>query len=470
MITSPETGWLPDLLYRNGRFESGVALFAGARGEISRFSTEDDDLRRAVRLPGRAMLPGLVNVHSHSFQRAIRARTEHRTGAGSDSFWTWREAMYHAANLLSPDDIYDVARMAFLEMLASGITAVGEFHYLHHEPRGEFYSDPNLLAKQVIRAARETGIRIALLRTAYARAGWGKSPNPGQARFITADPNVFIEHTEALRAALLQEHAQGVAWVGVAPHSVRAVPLPYLKQIADDARWRGMKIHMHVSEQPAEIEACLDEHGARPIELLQREGLLREGFTGIHAIHITADEIRYLADAGARIGACPTTERNLGDGIGPAAEWSAEGVRTCFGSDSNIQINLLEDARELEYHVRLQSIRRVVLAPDAGPESLAQSLFASATEVGAASIGAPGGSLSTGKAADFFTVDLDDLSLAGADAESLLSHIIFSAERTAIRDVYVAGKAILRDGRHPLAGEIVSSFKRVQDKLWSLSR
>jgi formimidoylglutamate deiminase len=256
------------------------------------------------------------------------------------------------------------------------------------------------------------------------------------------------------------------AWVGVAPHSIRAVPLPYLLQIAKYADMGGMKVHMHVAEQPAEIEACQAEFNLRPVELLNRHGILGSSFTGVHVIHITEKEIEFLARSGARICACGTTERNLGDGIGPAERWAAAGVGVCYGSDSNVQINLLEDARQLEYHLRLERLERAVLAPNAEPESLASRLFASATQVGADSLGAPGGSLTVGRPADFLSVDLDDLSIAGADSDSLLSHLVFSAERTAIREVYVGGTPKIRESRHSLQEEIVDSFARVQQKLW----
>ncbi|MBV8549903.1 MAG: formimidoylglutamate deiminase [Acidobacteriaceae bacterium] len=450
-----ENGWLPDLLYRDGKFESGVALFAGANGRTTRFSREPEDLRKAERLSGRALLPGLVSAHSHSFQRAIRGRTERRTAAGRDSFWTWREAMYHTANRLSPDDVYAVARMAFLEMALSGITTVGEFHYLHHSPDGTRYEDPNLLAKYVVQAANDVGVRIVLLRTAYARAGWQMAPNPGQARFITPSADTFLSDTEELR-----QWAKGRASVGVAPHSVRAVPLEYFMRVVEYATAQRMPIHMHAAEQPAEIDACLNEHGVRPIELLQRHGLLGPLFTAIHAIHVTEEEIGFLAQAGARVCACPTTERNLGDGAVPADKYREHGVPICLGSDSNVQIDLLEDARELEYHLRMKKLERAVLACGTEPENLAHSLFESATRVGAAS-------LQAGHEADFFTVDSNDPAIAGASEDSLLSHIVFSAGRSAIRDTYVAGKAIVQDGRHAQQAEITEEFRTVQRKLWS---
>jgi formimidoylglutamate deiminase len=464
--TDTGTGWLPDLIYRDGRFDAGMAMFADASGRISRFSRAAEDLRIAQRLPGKAILPGLVNVHSHSFQRAIRGRTESRTQASRDTFWTWREAMYHAATRLSPEDIHDVACITFLECVRSGITAIGEFHYLHHQTDGTRYADPNLLAREILQAAGEIGLRIELQRTLYMRAGWMKSPNPGQARFITLPLDDFIKDTEALERIVAHDCPPGYAWVGIAPHSIRAVPIDCLVPAVEYARSRAMKVHMHVSEQPAENEACQAEYGLRPVELLDRHGVLDPAFTAIHATHITNSEAEMLGRANASICACPTTERNLGDGIGDARLWVAAGIAICFGSDSNIQIDLLEDARALEYHLRLNRLERAVLAPDLHPGSLAQRLFAAAASAGAASIGSDAGVLEVGRPADFFCIDLNDLSVAGADAGALLSNVIFSAERTAIRDVYVSGRPVVQEGHHKLEEKLVASFARVQQKLW----
>src|SRR5882672_529655 len=252
------TAWLADFVYTGGSFDSGLAMLVDETGRIAGFSRDPADLSSAVRLSNRAILPGLVNVHSHSFQRAIRGRTEHRTTAERDTFWTWRVSMYHAANLLSPEAIFHVARMAFLEMMLSGITTVGEFHYVHHAAGGDPYPDRNLLALQILRAAEEVGLRIALLRTAYARAGWQKAANPGQARFITPYARDFIADTEALRKTIA-----GRAWIGVAPHSIRAVPLDYLHEVAEYARANELPLHMHVAEQPAEVEDSIGEYGLR---------------------------------------------------------------------------------------------------------------------------------------------------------------------------------------------------------------
>ena len=364
-------------------------MFADTAGNITRFSRAPNDLRNAERLSGRAILPGLVNGHSHAFQRVLRGRTEDptasRTAGERDSFWTWRERMYHAAGRLSPEGLYHASRMAFLEMLLGGITTVGEFHYVHHAPGGNPYADRNELAWQVLRAARDTGLRIALLRTAYARSGWGKLAEPGQARFLTLRAEDFIADTEVLRAAIARGEYAERAWVGIAPHSLRAVPLDYVRQAVAYARARQMPVHMHVSEQPADVEACLAEYKIRPVELLDQNGLLDSRFTAVHAIHVTSGEISALARASAMVCACPTTERNLGDGTVPADRLLRAGVGISLGSDSDVQINLLEDARELEYHLRILKLERAVLA--------AKRLFSCATEAGAASLDAPGGSL-----------------------------------------------------------------------------
>jgi formimidoylglutamate deiminase len=460
--------FVPDLIFLNGRFERGLAVICDKNGFIGDVAQPDDRAQGddRIQLENRALLPGLINAHSHAFQRAIRGRTEHRTRNVKDSFWTWREMMYSAATRLTPEDIYDASRMAFLEMALSGITAVGEFHYLHRTLDGSEYDDPNLLAKQVLRAATDVGLRIALLRVAYARSGYELEPNPQQARFIEPNSELYLKHLQQLRSDLVD--FSGSAWVGVAPHSVRAVPLDYLKSIVSYANDGGLPTHMHVAEQPAEISACIQEYGRSPIALLASEGLLNERFTAVHAIHVTPKAVQVLAEARAMVCACPTTERNLGDGVIPADLLFEHGVRISLGSDSHVQIDLLEDARELEYHLRMQKLERAVLSPeeDDSRSALAARLFDCATINGATSIGASGGTLAAGRPADFFTVDLDDPSIAGAAEDDLLSGIVFGLSRTAIRDVVVAGKQIVSEGRHKDQDEIVSRFTQLQRKLW----
>lgn len=454
------------MLYDGNAFKPNVALESDDAGAVARVGSASD-VEGAIFFKDRAILPGLINAHSHAFQRVIRGRTEHRTPNRQDSFWTWRELMYSAALRLTPEDVYDASRMAFLEMALSGITAVGEFHYLHHAPDGSAYDDPNLLAKQVVRAANDVGLRIALLRVAYARGGFETDPDPQQIRFIETEPEAYLKNLDALGKQL--QDSAGMAWTGVAPHSVRAVPLSYLKEIIPAANERHLPVHMHVAEQPAEVSACIQEYGRSPVALLATEGLLSERFTGVHVIHVTPKAIRQLAEARAMVCACPTTERNLGDGIVPADKLFEQNVRVSLGSDSHAQIDLLEDARALEYQLRLQKMERVVLAPtgDDSPSALAARLFECATVNGAQSIGAPGGALEPGRPADFFTIDLDDPSITGASVNDLLAAIVFSLSRSAIKDVWVAGKQIVADGHHADQEEIVERFKGLQKKLWS---
>jgi formimidoylglutamate deiminase len=469
------TTWLPELIYSDGAFQHHLGLVCDDEGILAG-PIPVGETEKTIRLRDRALLPGLVNAHSHAFQRVIRGRTEYRTANHQDNFWTWREMMYRAATRLTPEDVYDASRMAFLEMALGGITAVGEFHYLHHGPDGKPYDDPNLLAKEVVRAAQDVGLRIALLRVAYARSGFETDINPRQVRFIEKDAEVYLKNVERLLHELsggssVTPNARGfaTAWVGVAPHSVRAVPLDYLKQVVRFADERTLPVHMHVAEQQAEVSACIAEYGRSPVALLQTEGLLSERFTGVHVIHVTPKAIAMLAAARAIVCACPTTERNLGDGIVPAASFYQQGLRVALGTDSHVEIDLLEDARELEYHLRLQKMERAVLAPadDNGKSALAARLFASATVSGAESIAAPGGSLEPGRPADFFTVDLNDPSIAGAGEENLLSTIVFSLSKSAVKDVVVGGERIVEDGRHRQQEEIVERFKKLQKKLWA---
>jgi formimidoylglutamate deiminase len=396
--------------------------------------------------------PGFVNAHSHSFQRLIRGKSESRATSGRD-FWSWRGTVYHAAAQLDPQDVYDVARMAFLEMLLSGTTTVGEFHYLHNAPGGRPYDDPNLLSKQVIAAAQSVGIRIVLLRSAYLRSGYELPPDPGQIRFYESASD-FLENVQALAGATEVP-------IGVAPHSLRAVPLPELRQIAAWCRDRNLPLHMHVAEQIEENEACLREYGLTPVALLGREGLLGPDFTAVHAIHITPQEIDLLAGSGATVCSCPTTERNLGDGVIVADQLMRECIRIALGSDSQAQIDPLEDARELEYHLRLDHQQRAIL-DQIGEQTLAARLFDCATVNGARSLGLAAGELS----GDFFTVDLDDVSIAGHSGEDLLPSVVFSLNRSAVRDVMVNGRCVVRDGRHPLQEEIVARFKELHRKVW----
>jgi formimidoylglutamate deiminase len=453
----------PELLYTKGRFETGRSLAISDDGKVhggavaAHSRTREGKGAETVGLPHQAMLPGMIDVHSHSFQRTIRGAVESRLKAGPD-FWSWRDAMYKAAGRFTPEELYTVARMAFLEMALTGVTTVGEFHYVHRDRDGSAYANPNEIALHIVRAAKDVGIRIALLRVAYVRAGYRKAPDPGQRRFIEPDVDAFLKNTDDLRSKLT--NSNGLAWVGVAPHSIRAVPLDYLREATAWARAERLPVHMHVAEQPAENAACLDEYGATPFAFLDREGILDERFTAIHGIHLSDEEIAAVGRANAIVGACPTTERNLGDGILPADQLMRAGVRIAFGSDSLTQIDPLENARELEYNLRLQKLERAVLDTD-DLVPLPQRLFEAATAHGAESLGCEAGKLAEGRLGDFFTVDLDDPSIAGSSPEELLAAIVFGLSRTAIRDVAVGGRLIVQNGRHPDQEEIVRQYREL---------
>jgi formimidoylglutamate deiminase len=466
-VTTMMTLFQPDYLYSAGRMEPRAGLLVDADGKIVRV-IEAADLARSsslaadtevIALNGKALLPGFVNVHSHAFQRLIRGRTESRRAGGPD-FWSWRAAMYHAAASLSLEQMYHVARAAFLEMVLAGTTTVGEFHYVHRTPEGKPYSDANIMAKQMIAAAESVGLRICLLRAAYQRAGYGLAPDPWQTRFLETTEE-FLANVSALHG----QYNSVAAWVGVAPHSVRAVPLDAIESMATLAREQNLPLHMHVSEQKAEIEACQREYGTTPIRLLARNGLLSDRFTAVHAIHIDGEEMDSLAISSATICACPTTERNLGDGIFPARDVMERGIPVALGSDSQTQIEPLEDARELEYHLRLLHQRRSLLDGIDGQE-LSARLLRCATVNGANALGCDGGDFESGKLADFFTVDLDDVSIAGNSGDDLLPAIVFGMRSAAVADVCVGGKFVVRDHCHLQQQEILNQYQEVVRKVW----
>jgi formimidoylglutamate deiminase len=381
------------------------------------------------------LLPGFVNAHSHAFQRAIRGATQRRSVTDPSSFWSWRTAMYATANRLDPEAVYDQTRACFAEMLARGITCVGEFHYLHHQVDGRPYVDPNELSQQVIRAAADVGLRLCLLEVYYSRAGVGQDgPLPEQRRFCDGSTDAYLARLEALRP--LQS-----VWMslGVAPHSVRAVRADELARLAAYANEHALPIHAHVSEQPLENQQCQAEHGRSPLQVFADAGcLLRtHAFTAVHAIHVGPRELELLRQQ--QVCACPTTEADLGDGIVPATDWLAHDATLALGSDSNSVIDLVVEGRLLEMHERLQRQARLCLRDGNG--QVAPVLIAAATTGGARALARPElGRLAVGSPFDAVAIDLEHRSLRDIADEFVLDALWLAGSSEPIAQVWVGGR------------------------------
>lgn len=412
-----------------------------------------------ARSPGSAMvrrdgetfvLPGIASVHSHAFQRALRGRAQRRAG----SFFGWRAQMYRLVERLCPDTVYDLARQAYLELLQNGVCAVGEFHYVHHQPDGTPYQDRLVMAERVIAAARDVGIRVALLRVVYARAGFGRALEPAQRRFCDADVDQALSDTEALAARFADDPCVSV---GVAPHSVRAVPEAWLRPVAEAAAEAGWPLHMHVAEQRREVHECLAEYGRRPVELLADRGVLRQGLTAVHATHLTRVEARMLGDANAGVCLCRTTERDLGDGLPDVTRLMDVGVRLSVGADSHAESDPFAEARAIELDERSRCEARTVALH--GTDML-RALSAHGYE--ALRIGPHASEdavvLRAGDPAlvGSITADLDDADLDDADLDDAIA---FGATGRAVQAVHVAGQPILSDGCHPDQVEISRRYQ-----------
>lgn len=382
---------------------------------------------RAISLPG-LTIPGLINAHSHTFHRALRGRTQ----VGRGDFWTWRKRMYEIAEGIDPESYHALARATFGEMALAGITAVGEFHYLHHGAGGARYEDPNALGNAVIAAARDAGIRITLLDTCYLHGGIGRDAEGVQLRFSDGSAEAWAERVESL------EPGEG-AKVGAAIHSVRAVDPEAAAQVAALAADRSWPLHAHVSEQRAENNDCRAAYGTSPTGLLAEAGCLSERFTAVHATHPADSDFGLLGDAGCTVCLCPTTERDLADGVGPARRFAAAGARLSLGTDSHALIDMFEEARAVELDERLESGIR-------GGHSAAELLRAATT---GAAVGWPeAGMIEPGALADLVSVDLGGVRLAGASADHPLESLVFAAGATDVRDVIVGGRFVVRDGAH----------------------
>ncbi len=395
-------------------------------------------------------IPGMPNAHSHAFQRALSGFGEAR--AGADSFWSWREAMYRLAKRVTPEDMFVIAREAFLEMLRGGFTSVAEFHYLHHMPDGRHGPE---MARAIVRAAAEAGIHLLLLQVFYQAGGFNQPATDAQRRFVHASIEDY--------AHLLQE-LNGVR-LGIAPHSLRAVPPETLAQLIDtmDRLQGGQRpIHIHVSEQQLEVEECRALYGTTPIELLARTVNLNQRWNLVHATHATAAEVRLMARQDATVVLCPITEAYLGDGLFAADEFKDAGGRLAIGSDSNCRIDAVEELRWLEYGQRLRQQQRARFADASG---LGATLWARACMGGAAALAEPVGAVAVGKRADLVVLDEQASPWLGHSIETLLDALIIGGSRRDIAAVYVGGKRLVDHGVATGAQASDREFERVVARL-----
>jgi formiminoglutamate deiminase len=434
-----ENAWLPP-----GRVASRV-LVTVVDGRITGVDADVDPPSAAQRLAG-LVIPGLANTHSHAFHRALRSRTQF----GRGDFWTWREQMYSLANRLDPQNYLELARATYAEMALAGITCVGEFHYVHHQPGGLPYSDRNAMGAALIEAAAQVGVRLTLLDTCYLAGGFGEPLLPLQQPFGDGDAASW-----AARAGELDASATNIR-VGAAIHSVRAVPADQLGDVADWARDRDVPLHFHLSEQRAENEACVARYGVTPTRMLAEAGALGVAAVAVPATHMTAEDIALLASTSTGVCVCPTTERDLADGIGPARALAAAGVALSVGSDGQSVIDLFEEARGIELDERLASQVRGTFAADALVDAM--------TVAGHRALGwLDAGQLAVGMRADLVAVDLTSRRTAGggATAESL----VFAASASDVTDVVVDGIVVVKDRQHvrldDVGGALVAAIDAV---------
>ncbi|MEU0165598.1 formimidoylglutamate deiminase [Streptomyces iakyrus] len=431
---APRTYWL-EHAWLGTHVEPGVALEV-ADGRITAVRTGTPAPPPGAEVLRGLTLPGLANAHSHAFHRALRGTVQ----VGSGTFWTWREVMYATAARLTPDRYHALARAVYAEMALAGITAVGEFHYVHHAPGGTPYADPNAMGEALIAAAAEAGIRITLLDTAYLSSGFGQPPTTHQLRFSDGDAEAW-----AARSSLLKERDH--ARIGAAIHSVRAVPAEQLETVARWAGERRAPLHVHLSEQTAENEACREVHGCTPTQLLALHGVLGPRTTGVHNTHLTAEDISLIGGSGTGTCMCPTTERDLADGIGPAVALQNEGSPLCLGSDSHAVIDVLEEARAMELNERLRTRTR--------GHWTAAALLRAASADGHAALGwEDAGALEPGALADFTTIALDSVRTAGPLPRLGAETAVFAASAADVSHTVVAGRHVVRDGAHSLVPDV----------------
>jgi formiminoglutamate deiminase len=435
------TWWCEHAWLGGDTIADGV-LVSVSDGRIASVDVDTTAPSSASRLPG-LVVPGLANAHSHAFHRALRSRTQQDRG----SFWTWRDLMYRAAGRLDPDGYRRLARAVYAEMALAGITSVGEFHYLHHDGGGAPYADPNEMGHALIAGAADAGVRLTLLDTCYLSSGVDGAPlaDGPQQRFGDGSGDGWAERVEALHGQVAAERVI----VGAALHSVRGVPLEHMPAVVEWAAAHDAPLHVHSSEQTAEIDQCLAVHGATPTALLRDAGVLGPRTTAVHATHLTYEDLSDLDRSATGVCFCPTTERDLGDGIGPAAELLAGRGLFSLGSDSHAVIDLFEEARATELDERLARRERGVIG--------AERLLAAATLDGQHALGwTDAGTLSVGARADLVAVDMGSVRTAGGGGG--VENVVFAATAADVTDVVVDGRVVVAERRHRDIEDVAASL------------
>lgn len=410
------------------------------------------------------VLPAMPNTHSHAFQRAMAGLTERVTGE-KDSFWTWRDMMYRFAGSITPDDLEVIATRLYIEMLKAGYTNVAEFHYLHHQPDGKAYDDRALTSRVLIEAALAVGIGITHLPVLYAYSGFGGgAPHDGQKRFLNN-----VEEISGMIATLAASYAgSDQVRIGLAHHSLRAVTPEMLTEATENllAMDETAPVHIHIAEQQAEVDACLEWSGKRPVAWLLENAAVDANWCLVHATHMDESEAKALAQSGAVAGLCPTTEANLGDGLFPLTTYLDAGGKIAIGSDSHISVSAREELRWLEYGQRLFYQARAVTRI-AGSASAGAALYNRCLEGGAQASGRKIGKIETGCRADFVVLDGDAPDLVGKSGDDILDIVIFAANHNPVRDVFCGGKQVVKDGHHAMESDADTAYRAVLAKLLS---
>jgi formimidoylglutamate deiminase len=423
-------------------------LFTGTRWLAPAVLEIEDGVVTAVREGtdgeplGGTVIPGMPNVHSHAFQRLLVGRTEETRGA--DTFWSWREAMYRVAGALEPEMVHAAAFLLYVEMLENGTTSVGEFHYLHHDRSGAPYDDVGEMAARIVEAAADSEIGLTLLPVLYQTSDFDRAPLPEQHRFLCST-DVYLR---------LVARCAEMARVGIAPHSLRAVPPAALEEVL--AATSSGPVHIHVAEQEREVASCLAARGARPVAWLLEHAAVDERWCLVHATHLDDGEVQGIAASGATVGLCPTTEADLGDGLFPLAPFLSAGGRFGIGSDSQVSVAPGEELRLLEVGQRL--LHRTRNGSVQG--HLGEALFSRALSGGGQALGIAAG-LEVGASADFVVLDDRDTRLVGHGTDTLLDALVFGTSRFPLREVWVRGNAVVKDGRHLARDRAEALYARV---------